>query len=391
MTAVDKPKNNLQQHLAWFNSHNPQIPPRGQRLPLTANNIILSSASVNTAITQLLPVQNPLTRAPIMPTPAHMRNSTLTAPRRSETKPKLQEIEVVSFESPSTSKTVKEKTITEKVKRDFPQGMEFNFRFNCPGLQTPITQGNIVTPSTRETVDLTFDDETDTIIKKKEPSTLPDLVPHYSNPQQTVTVRKRQKNEEVQDGTQSRPPPKRQKSPGGAIIQPTRYISPEPAKCSISSSILLPATPPRDSFTQIPDSEGEDEELCYGDDFGSDDIPLDTKEILRATPAEIGPQIQQADIENRQEHIVPESPLKFDEGDNVELETSKVQPFKPHQNLRSDNPLTAPITSRTWPSANNLSVTSVVPRTLPPETIISSNAAKAVIASKVRPSNISNV
>ena len=130
MAAVDRPRNNLQQHLAWFNSQKPQIPPRGQRLPLTTNNIIASSASVNIAVTQLLPVQNPLTRAPIMPTPANMRNSILTAPRRSETKPKLQEIEIVSFESPSTSQSFTGKVIAERVQRDFPQGIEFNFTLN---------------------------------------------------------------------------------------------------------------------------------------------------------------------------------------------------------------------------------------------------------------------
>ena len=123
MAAVDQPRNNLQQHLAWFNSQKPQIPPCGQRLPLTANNVIPSSAPVNTAITRPLPVQNTLATAPAMPTPANMRNSTLIAPRRSETKPKLQEIEVVSFESPSTSKTAIRKTIAEEVRRDFPQGI----------------------------------------------------------------------------------------------------------------------------------------------------------------------------------------------------------------------------------------------------------------------------
>ena len=120
MAAVDRPRNNLQQHLLWFNSEKPQIPPCGQRLPLTANNIIPSNPPVNTAVTQSLPVQNPLTRAPIiMPTPANMRNSTLTAPRRPETKPNLQEVEVVSFESPIS---VAGKTIAENVRRDFPQG-----------------------------------------------------------------------------------------------------------------------------------------------------------------------------------------------------------------------------------------------------------------------------
>ena len=235
-------------------------------------------------------------------------------------------------------------------------------------------------------IDLTFDDETDPTVKKKEPSSSPDLIPHNSNPPQTVTVRKRQKNEDIQDDTQSRPPPKRQRSPRGAATQLPQHLSPKPAKRSISSSILPPATPPGHSFTEIPDSEGEDEDFSYGDDFGSDDIPLDTKEILRGTPAEIVPQIQYADVEKREENIVPESPLKFDKRKLLDVEASNVRPLKPYQYLPSENPSTTPDISRTLPSATNLSVDSVVPKTLPPETIISVNAAKVTGISKVRPS-----
>ena len=128
--AVDGPRNNLQQHLAWFNSQTPQIPPRGQRQPLTTSNINLSTHTVNTVTRQPLSIQNPLSRAANMPTPANMRNSTLIAPRRSEMKPKVQEIEIVSFESPSTSDTITGKVIADKVKRDFPQGMPIIFMIN---------------------------------------------------------------------------------------------------------------------------------------------------------------------------------------------------------------------------------------------------------------------
>ena len=127
MAAVDWPRNNLQQHLSWFNSQKPQIPPRGQRQPLTTSNI---NSTLNTVTTQPLSIQNPQSRAPNMPTPASMRNSTLTAPRRSETKPKVQEIEIVWCESPSTSNTITGKVITDKVKRDFPQGIPITFMFN---------------------------------------------------------------------------------------------------------------------------------------------------------------------------------------------------------------------------------------------------------------------
>ena len=241
-----------------------------------------------------------------------------------------------------------------------------------------------MTPSTRETIDLTFDNETDTIVKKKEPSTSPDLIPHNSNPPQTVTVRKRQKIQDIEDDTPSRPPPKKQKSPRGAITQPAQQISPKPVKRSISSSIMRPPTPPKASFTQIPDSEGEDEDFCYGDDFGSDDIPLDTIDILRGTPAEIVPQIQSADVENREENIVPESPLKF-RGNNLDVEASIVQPFKPYQYLPSDNLSIAPVISKILPSVTNIPIVSVVPKALHSETILSTNAAQVTRTSKVRP------
>jgi hypothetical protein len=241
-----------------------------------------------------------------------------------------------------------------------------------------------MTPSTRETIDLTFDNETHTIVKKKEPSTSPDLIPRNSSPPQTVTVRKRQKNHDIQDEIPSQPTPKRQKSPRGAITQPAQQTSPKPVKRSISSSILLPQTPPKALFTQIPDSEGEDEDFCYGDDFGSDDIPLDAKEILCGTPAEIVPQIPSANVENREEHIVPESPLKF-RGNNLDGEASKVQPFKPYQHLPSENLSIAPVISRILPSGTNISIASVVPKALHSETIISTNAAQVTRTSRVRP------
>lgn len=152
------------------------------------------------------------------------------------------------------------------------------------------------------------------------------------------------------------------------------------------SPVLRPLTPPRDSFTQIPDSEGEDEDFGYGDDFGSDDVPLDTKEILRGTSAEIVGQIQSTNVENQEENIVPESPLKFDKEDSIYVEASEVQQFKPYQYLPSDNPSTASVVPRTLPSTTNLSLASVVLKTLHPETIISTNATQVTRTSKAHPS-----
>lgn len=165
-------------------------------------------------------------------------------------------------------------------------------------MQTPLTQWNTMTPSTRETIDLTFDDENDTKFQKKEPST---SSAHIPDPPQTVTFRKRPKNGDVQNKTPSRPPPKKQKSPTGEAL-------PIAIRDSYKLSGLRSPSPRQSAFTQVPDSEGEiDDEFCYGEDFYSDDIPMDTKEVLQRAPAET----LASEMNDRDDVIVPESPFKL--------------------------------------------------------------------------------
>lgn len=63
-----------------------------------------------------------------MSTPANMRTSTLAAPKRSETGPKLQEIELVSEGTPDVSKTVPGKTVADRLRRE--EGPQFIFPIN---------------------------------------------------------------------------------------------------------------------------------------------------------------------------------------------------------------------------------------------------------------------
>src|SRR5438045_5547274 len=141
-------------------------------------------------------------------------------------------------------------------------------------MQTPQTQWKNMTPSTRETIDLTFDDENDTKVKKKEPSTFLPVEPF-----QTITLRKQLGNNDQQEDTTSRSPSRRRKSPTGELLPAERRIP--DVKQPVPPSILRSPSPKEDSFKQIPDSEGEgDDEFGYGDDFHSDDIPMDTKQIL---------------------------------------------------------------------------------------------------------------
>jgi len=122
MAVVDIPRNNLQQHLAWFNSHRPQVPPRGEAQPLTAIILNMQTAAFNAAATQPFPpLQNRVTMESTVPT----NNSTVVAPRRSETKPKVREIEFVSFDSPDNSQHVAGKAAAEALK------YEESALFNC--------------------------------------------------------------------------------------------------------------------------------------------------------------------------------------------------------------------------------------------------------------------
>jgi hypothetical protein len=95
MALVDRPINNLQLHLAWFNSQKPQVPPVGQNLVSTLNTANLPDV----VSTTVLPTGRDKT---VMPTPANMRNSTLAAPRRSEMTPRRQDSHQTSS-APSTN------------------------------------------------------------------------------------------------------------------------------------------------------------------------------------------------------------------------------------------------------------------------------------------------
>src|ERR1700738_3941430 len=126
MALVEHPRNNLQQHLAWFNSTKPQVPPGrglGDSLPTTTTT---ANPLPRTLLSQVgRTVQPSAASAPetaTMPTPANMRNSTLAAPRRSEVTPRhrdIQDIEVVSPETLSKLSTyVLRKTVTDRFKND---------------------------------------------------------------------------------------------------------------------------------------------------------------------------------------------------------------------------------------------------------------------------------
>ena len=114
----------------------------------------------------------------------------------------------------------------------------------------------------------------------------------------SVTVRKRTKKEEKREQPSSIPPIKKRKSPRTSPSVPSHLSHNNPR-----SSSIIQATAANNSFTQIPDSEGEeDDEFLGGVSFDSDDFPIHAKNSPYAKPAE--PFVPQDD------NIVPESPVK---------------------------------------------------------------------------------
>ena len=130
MAIVNGPRNNLQQHLAWFNTQKPQVPPRGENPPVNTPQPVAvpnpPPVVVNPVVSQRAAAsRNNTTGAAAesasMPTPANLRNSKLAAPRRSDPKPKKQENETVSPEIPAAPTFSKGNSLVEKVKNDWTQ------------------------------------------------------------------------------------------------------------------------------------------------------------------------------------------------------------------------------------------------------------------------------
>jgi hypothetical protein len=129
MAIVNGPRNNLQQHLAWFNTQKPQVPPRGENPPVNTPQAVvianLPPVVVNPVVSHPAAAsRNNTTGAAAessMPTPANLRNSKLAAPRRSDPNPKKQENETVSPEIPAAPTFSKGNSLVDKVKNDWTQ------------------------------------------------------------------------------------------------------------------------------------------------------------------------------------------------------------------------------------------------------------------------------
>jgi hypothetical protein len=124
MALVERPRNNLQQQLVWFNAQKPQAPPLG---PNTALSTVITNvqAAALTSIPHGRTVQPSAASSQppaTMPIPANMRSSTLVAPRRSDVNVRrqdIQDIQVISTHTvPEVSTNVSGKGAVDRFRHD---------------------------------------------------------------------------------------------------------------------------------------------------------------------------------------------------------------------------------------------------------------------------------
>ena len=115
----------------------------------------------------------------------------------------------------------------------------------------------------------------------------------------SVTFRKRARVFEPHEDTPSRPPGSRFECQDTSLLR------------SAATQILSPKHPHHPtrgySATQVPDSEGEEEYDHFDDDFYSDDIPMEAKELMEAASADI---MDCSTVQIEEANIVPESPTR---------------------------------------------------------------------------------
>jgi hypothetical protein len=89
MAAVARPRNNIQEHLAWFHSRQPQIPPQGQR-----TEYIQTVAAATTATPQIQATirTEHMLNIPTQPVP---KNPSIPMAQRTESRPQHQKVEFI--------------------------------------------------------------------------------------------------------------------------------------------------------------------------------------------------------------------------------------------------------------------------------------------------------
>jgi hypothetical protein len=328
MAVVNKPRNNLNEHLTWFNSQKPHIPPRAQgpqhQQTQVVNAINLPVAVPNNSpVLQLRPpVQNSTTTSQrdlsVVPTPANIRNPTVM-PKPSEARYRPPSVEVLSLETTSTLTTAASASVVGGARGLSQQGTyQFNFiLLISAGIYPPRPTTASKLPFNNgepiETIDLVSDEEVDTTAKKE--SSYSHQARQSHDLPQSITIRKRPKNGDSQEETSSRSPPKRFKSPSRnhLSVSVIHGISHEVKESSPFEPQILANDA---SFTQIPDSGGEEEDdLLEADlNLNSDDLSWDAQRDVSKDHTLLSDPLPTVDMEDHDDVVVPESPIKVGRG-----------------------------------------------------------------------------
>ena len=112
MALAEKPRNNLHQHLAWFNSQKPQIPLRGRVMPATHG---LPAPDVTIGAQHSLPaIQSNAICVPLAAT--SMPAQALPVARRSDTEIMLLEFNHESLQTVAVSQSDGRKTMASQLR-----------------------------------------------------------------------------------------------------------------------------------------------------------------------------------------------------------------------------------------------------------------------------------
>ena len=184
---------------------------------------------------------------------------------------------------------------------------------------TPLSSSTTGPSLTRETIDLVSEDEEQAAVKNTGLATSPPQPLQKAPAPSTLTIPKRTKNDDMQDETPCRPHSKRHKSRTDGTVS---SLSSENLK--FLNRFRSPCRPEQEiySFTQIPDSEGEEDE----DYFGGDSVVLDSDDVapeaesITATSREKSLELHQPTANAQIDIIVPDCRVNSTAGFGGEID-----------------------------------------------------------------------
>lgn len=153
-------------------------------------------------------------------------------------------------------------------------------------------------------------------MKKRDPSFSPVRNHPTTAIPNSLTIRKRPKQEDPPVDPSTQPFVKKQRSPPGDAVSdnnPLNYTQYNTETGKQETPIESSTLPNNNSYTQIPDSEGEDnDEFFVGEDFAFDSDLLSpvTKPHQTQSPTRVST-VQFSTISKEEHNVVPESPFRI--------------------------------------------------------------------------------